>query len=651
MATHLKYLSQKRVVFPVGLKYDEKKSREKGYPCKILDPPPPQGWQQLTMDSVGRSFRLNSLGLVLGPVSGVLAVDIDNMDLWKVVLDTLGETEPLTCRSISQRGAVHLLFKVTPALEAVRRKGVFNMKPLGYNDVDILGQVAIEVLTRGLAAYHRVRGSYIKQAMAEKPVVAEKKEEDKGVVLEHDGSSRFTAAEETPITLDTEDCLKEVEKHVKKLCAEQAIDRQSWIKVGMAIHHATDGQGMELWDTFSRQAGPYNRRDLEYQWDLFKNGSGITIGSLIHWAKEDSKEAWEEKKRLKAEDDRLRLKHIDGVITKLETASYKNGLIDDLGTLVGMRSKNFVQDLDKKKRWLLAFNNGVGTQQHAFDSTGYDYDPGCTKHQDRILDFLCKVFPDPDVREYTLRYLASCLAGYTRNQLAFFGYGRGANGKSKLLSLMKETLGDYTFAMKHEMITGKTNSDPNAATPMLMALVGKRFVYVSENVDGRAINECTFKTFSGGDTTSGRGLYGAPATMQMDFKLFFVCNHLPKFNARDDAMVRRIKVIPFVSTFVAPHVPERPKDHVYRGDPTLDDEVFATWRAGFMNMLLDCYRQYKEHDLGPTPAAVDLATTDYKTDNDAYQLFLDERTVPVAKDDKDAWIQPSVLWPLQVLVP
>ncbi|KAJ3078487.1 hypothetical protein HK102_004469, partial [Quaeritorhiza haematococci] len=32
------------------------------------------GWQQLTMDLVGRSFRLNSLGLVLGPVSGVLAV-------------------------------------------------------------------------------------------------------------------------------------------------------------------------------------------------------------------------------------------------------------------------------------------------------------------------------------------------------------------------------------------------------------------------------------------------------------------------------------------------------------------------------------------------------------------------------------------------
>ncbi|KAJ3082153.1 hypothetical protein HK102_001885 [Quaeritorhiza haematococci] len=344
-----KYLSQNRVVFPVGLKYDEKKSRDRGYSCKILDPPPPQGWQQLTMDSVPQSFRLNSLGLVLGPVSGVLAVDIDNMDLWKVVLDTLGETEPLTCRSISQRGAVHLLFKVTPALEAVRRKGVFNMKPLGYNDFDILRQGdfllvppssfetpegsreykfvegysllgnsdklmdapdwLIEVLTRGSAAYHRVRGSYIKQVMANgvKAETSDRKKRkgaDTSTPVKRARSTSvssdegLTAAEETLIALDLQDRIKEVAKHVKKLDANRAINRQSWIKVGMAIHHATDSspEGMELWDQFSQQVGPYDRAVLEYQWDLFKNGSG----------KEDTKAARDEKKRKKIEEEKMK---------------------------------------------------------------------------------------------------------------------------------------------------------------------------------------------------------------------------------------------------------------------------------------------------------------------------------------------------------
>ncbi|KAJ3069434.1 hypothetical protein HK102_006927 [Quaeritorhiza haematococci] len=353
-----KYLSQNRIVFPVGLKYDEQKSRDRGYTCKALDPPPPQGWQQLTMDSLGRSFRLNSLGLVLGPVSGVLAVDIDNMDLWKVLLDTLGETEPLTCQSISQRGAVHLLFKVTPALEAVRRKGVFNMKPLGYNDFDILGQGdfllvppssfetpegrreykfvegyslldnpdklleapqwLIEVLTRGSNQNRRVREAYLEQTLlADRVKVEKRKGPDTNTDTNMDtktpakrarsvSEEEYTPAEEALIALDAQDRLKEVAKHVKKLSADRAIDRQSWIEVGMAIHHTTDAQGMELWDEFSRRTGPYDRRDLEYQWDSFKNDSQITIGSLIHWAKEDSRAAREDKKRLKAEEEKIK---------------------------------------------------------------------------------------------------------------------------------------------------------------------------------------------------------------------------------------------------------------------------------------------------------------------------------------------------------
>ncbi|KAJ3067553.1 hypothetical protein HK102_007383 [Quaeritorhiza haematococci] len=347
MATQFakKYLTQGRVVFPVGLKYDEKKSRDRGYPCKALDPPPPQGWQQLTMASVGRSFRLNSLGLVLGPVSGVLAVDIDNMDLWKVLLETLGESEPLTCRSISQRGAVHLLFKVTPALEAVRRKGVFGLKTFGHDDFDILGQGdfllvppssfetpagrleyrfvdgyslidnpdklidapqwLINALTRGSDEYNRVRAAYFEHALADGARVKAVKAA-KGPDTNKDIEEEYTPAEEALIALDTQDRLREVQKHVKKLSADRAIDRQSWIEVGMAIHHATDGQGIQLWDEFSRRAGPYDRAVLETQWDSFKNGSGITIGSLIHWAKEDSKAAREERKAAKTLEEKTK---------------------------------------------------------------------------------------------------------------------------------------------------------------------------------------------------------------------------------------------------------------------------------------------------------------------------------------------------------
>ncbi|KAJ3079322.1 hypothetical protein HK102_003864 [Quaeritorhiza haematococci] len=235
--------------------------------------------------------------------------------------------------------------------------GVFGMKALGYDDFDILGQAdfllvplssfetpegrreykfvegyllidnpdklidapdwLVRVLTRGSNEYRHVREVYLKQVLS-----AEKADRVKAVAKGLDTNTPvarsasvssasiveegLTAEEEALITLDLQDRVKEVAKHVKKLSADRAIDCQSWIEVGMAIHHATHGQGMELWDKFSRRAGPYDRAVLETQWDSFKNGSGITIGSLIHWAKEDTKAAREERKTAKEKEERMK---------------------------------------------------------------------------------------------------------------------------------------------------------------------------------------------------------------------------------------------------------------------------------------------------------------------------------------------------------
>ncbi|KAJ3082128.1 hypothetical protein HK102_001893 [Quaeritorhiza haematococci] len=905
-----KYLAQGRVVFPVGLKYDEKKSRDRGHPCKALDPPPPQGWQQLTMDSVGRSFRLNSLGLVTGPVSGVLAVDIDNMDLWKVLLDTLGESEPLTCRSISQRGAVHLLFNVTPALEAVRRKGVFGIKALGYDDFDILGQGdfllvppssfetpegrreykfmegyslidnpdklidapewLVRVLTRGSNEYRRVREAYLKEALSADRVTAEKvkgpdtNKRTRSASIVQEG---LTAAEEALIALDTQDRLKEVEKHVKKLSADRAIDRQSWIEVGMAIHHATDGEGMELWDEFSRRAGPYDRDVLETQWDSFKHGSGITIGSLIHWGKEDSKAVREERKaaktleeKTKTNDDLRRevvkfgvdhtggkgvfeswddpknlvavikntMHHPDhrvecvfsseGAFQRCLECGWRNpfagelvisqtkypvlhqqifnitinntvnhyynpnepndseepwddeahlhddyqpfddpklndvfkrafsGIDSEFGDLVyhlnrgtvyasgedntqwfklkgfrwekvevgqvkdlmdqmkegwlihaklreahkwyldkknktiaqkifqvknkskteafmdkvirktcarkfGEGYEDFVKSLDTNKD-LLAFNNGVydlerglfregRPEDNISKSVGYDYKE-CPDHRAEVKDFFAKLFPDQELREYVFQYLASCLSGYTRDQMIIFGHGSGRNGKSKLLALMKETLGpDYASTTDKGVVIGQHRPDTNAVTHALNMLKGKRFAYISETVEGSKINESAFKTMSGEDDMFSRELYKEGKVTKPEFKLFLVCNHLPQFNAADEAMVRRIRVIPFVSQFVHPEeLVGNPRPHVFPVDTSLDDTKLRSWRMALMGLLLEKYPEYKRLGIARKPALVAAMTKGYLVDNDPAKAYLQMECERVAVEESQHWVPP-----------
>lgn len=64
-------------------------------------------------------------------------------------------------------------------------------------------------------------------------------------------------------------------------------DHNTWVKTGMAIHHATGGNGFDLWDTWSADSAKYPGSDtLERRWHSFgKTANPVTVGTLIHHAK------------------------------------------------------------------------------------------------------------------------------------------------------------------------------------------------------------------------------------------------------------------------------------------------------------------------------------------------------------------------------
>ncbi|KAJ3054384.1 hypothetical protein HK102_011530 [Quaeritorhiza haematococci] len=92
--------------------------------------------------------------------------------------------------------------------------------------------------------------------------------------------------------------------------------------------------------------------------------------------------------------------------------------------MVGKRSEDFADNLDKN-RDLLAFNNGVyDLKKGAFRAAepedyltitvGYDFEAKRDAVVEaKIHDFLDKVFPNPEIKKYTLKFLASTLAGHT----------------------------------------------------------------------------------------------------------------------------------------------------------------------------------------------------------------------------------------------
>jgi hypothetical protein len=63
------------------------------------------------------------------------------------------------------------------------------------------------------------------------------------------------------------------------------INRDSWCKVGMAIHDATNGEGLELWDLWSAKGAKYRGiNEVSKTWDSFGKKEGITIGTLVYLA-------------------------------------------------------------------------------------------------------------------------------------------------------------------------------------------------------------------------------------------------------------------------------------------------------------------------------------------------------------------------------
>lgn len=63
------------------------------------------------------------------------------------------------------------------------------------------------------------------------------------------------------------------------------LDYEEWIKIGMALHHATGGTAFELWDSWSRQSKKYDSTSMQYKWHSFgRSANPVTLGTLVHYA-------------------------------------------------------------------------------------------------------------------------------------------------------------------------------------------------------------------------------------------------------------------------------------------------------------------------------------------------------------------------------
>jgi putative DNA primase/helicase len=234
------------------------------------------------------------------------------------------------------------------------------------------------------------------------------------------------------------------------------------------------------------------------------------------------------------------------------------------------------------------------------------YDPGALSP--RFKRFLKEALVDGTLIKFVKRYSGYTLTGITRERLLAILYGFGKNGKTTLVELLHEALGDYARNTDVETLLVKKYQGVGND---VAALKGARFVSAAEVEKGRRLAESKVKQLTGRDTVTARFLFGEPFDFKPEFKLWLSTNNKPVIKGTDDAIWDRIRLIPFTQRFEGS-----------KADPKLPDKLRAELAGVFAWMVEGCL-EWQEHGL-EEPKTVTDATKQYREEMDTLASFLDE---------------------------
>ncbi len=145
----------------------------------------------------------------------------------------------------------------------------------------------------------------------------------------------------------------------------------------------------------------------------------------------------------------------------------------------------------------------------------------------------------------------------------------------------------------------------------LAGLRGARLVTAIETEEGRRWAESKIKALTGGDKISARFMRQDFFEFVPQFKLVIAGNHKPGLRSVDEAIRRRMNLVPFTVT-----IPREERDE------GLAEKLKVEW-SGILQWLIDGCLDWQTEQLS-APAAVRSATDEYLEDEDAIAAWVSD---------------------------
>lgn len=279
--------------------------------------------------------------------------------------------------------------------------------------------------------------------------------------------------------------------------------------------------------------------------------------------------------------------------------------------------RGYIDDFDKD---LYAFNVLNGTinlrtgeiQSHdpkdkitKISKITYDKNADCLVWK----TFLNRIFEGKkDLIRFIQKSIGYTLTGEIIEQIWYFLFGTGQNGKSTFVDVISKLHGDY--CQKADMKTfSESQIDNSTSTPELAEFPGKRFVFATETKQGKAFDCGRIKDWTGGEKIPARQIYKIPFNFFPHFKLWLAGNHKPIIKDSTLSTWRRIRFIPFNVT-----ISDNEKDE--RLPQKLEAEL-----SGILNWAIEGCLAWQSEGLKPPKEVVD-ATNEYQESQDRLSPFI-----------------------------
>jgi putative DNA primase/helicase len=243
-----------------------------------------------------------------------------------------------------------------------------------------------------------------------------------------------------------------------------------------------------------------------------------------------------------------------------------------------------------------------------------NYDPAA--ECPRFMDFLDQTFAGSVALElYVQRICGYFLTGDTTEQAWWMFYGPTNSGKSTFVRILHGIMGDYALALPEGYFLIDNSTDFVTAQ-----LAGVRLATCVETNEGRRLNVARIKTLTGEDLITAAFKYENHFTFRSQCKLVLVTNYPPRVPAGDDALWRRLKVVPFT----------QPVKKAIKG---LSEILVRDESSGILNWMLQGCKDWMNQGL-EEPQEVTAAIKEYRRAEDVVDDFLTEYSVVEASAEE-----------------